>query len=391
MSTKLPCRRRVSRRNSGSVFALMRTSYLDWNANAPMRPEAIAAVAASLDWCGNPSSVHRFGRRARQAINAAREQVAALVGAKPEEIVFTSGGTEANVLALDGFPSRRRIVSAIEHDSVLAVAPEAARIRVAGDGVADLDSLDALLAAEAKPALISLMFANNETGAVQPVAAAARLAHEHGALLHCDAVQGPGKVPVDFPELGVDLMTISGHKIGGPMGIGALILRTELPLQPVVKGGGQERGRRGGTENLLGIIGFGTAAALAKSEIDCGQKIANLRALAEQRLLKLAPDAVIFAAAAPRLPNTIKVAMPGVAAATQVIALDLAGVAVSAGAACSSGKVTRSHVLDAMGVDPALAECAIRVSLGWSTSEAEIDHLIDAWGALYTRTRASAA
>lgn len=369
----------------------MQRSYLDWNANAPMRPEAIAAMAASLEWCGNPSSVHWFGRRARQAINAAREQVAALVSAKPEEVVFTSGGTEANVLALDGFPDRRRIISAIEHDSVLAAAPEAPRIRVTGDGIADLASLRALLAVEARPALVSLMFANNETGALQPIVEAARLAHEREALLHCDAVQGPGKVPVDFHGLGVDLMTISGHKIGGPMGIGALILRDELPLQPLVKGGGQERGRRGGTENLPGIVGFGAAAALAKSELDRTEKIAKLRTLAERRLLELAPDAVIFATAAPRLPNTIKVAMPGVAAATQVIALDLAGVAVSAGAACSAGKVTRSHVLDAMGVAPALADCAIRISLGWSTSEAEIDALVDAWGALYARTRVSAA
>jgi cysteine desulfurase len=369
----------------------MRATYLDWNANAPMRPEAAAAVSEALALCGNPSSVHGSGRRARQAINRAREAVAALVNAAPEEVVFTSGGTEANNLALQAFPDRRVIVSAIEHESVLAVVPDAARSPVSRDGVVDLGALEHWFASDPRLALLSVMFANNETGAIQPAAEIARIAHEHGALFHCDAVQGPGQVPVDFRAIGADLMTISAHKIGGPMGVGALIVRNGLQLQTLVKGGGQERMRRGGTENFSGIVGFGVAAQLAAAGLGADQAVARLRDAAEQRLMAIAPDATVLAREAPRFPNTLCIAMPRVAAATQVIGLDLAGVMVSAGAACSSGKVTRSHVLDAMGVPREAAECAIRISLGWSTSAADIDHLVDAWGALYARTRASAA
>ena len=368
-----------------------RATYLDWNANAPMRPEAVDATSAALRWCGNPSSVHAYGRRARQAINEAREAVARLVNAAPEDVIFTSGGTEANNLALRAFPDRRVIVSAIEHESEFAAAPDAARLAVNPDGVVALDALERWLASDARPALVSVMFANNETGAIQPVAEVGRIAHQHGALFHCDAVQGPGKAQVDFQAIGADLMTISGHKIGGPMGTGALIARSTLPLQPLVRGGGQERNRRGGTENFPGIVGFGAAAGLAAAEAGAYRGVGELRDEAERRLCALATDAVVFARAAPRLPNTINISMPRVAAATQVIALDLAGVMVSAGAACSAGKVTRSHVLDAMGVAPALAESAIRVSLGWSSSAEDIDQLVDAWGALYFRTRARVA
>jgi cysteine desulfurase len=369
----------------------MQTTYLDWNATAPVRPEAAAAVAAALTTLGNPSSVHRFGRAARGIVDEARDAVAALVNARPDEIVFTGGGTEANVLALSGFPGRRVIVSAIEHDSVREVAPGIAFIPALGDGRVDLAALEAMLAADPKPALVSLMLANNETGVIQDVAAAAAIAHRHRALIHCDAIQAAGKIAVDFAALEVDLMTLSGHKIGGPMGIGALVVRRGLDLQPLFRGGGQEQRRRGGTENLPGIAGFGAAAVAARKSLDAYQQVATLRDEAQRRLCALAPDAVVFGADAPRLPNTLCIAMPRVASSTQVIALDLAGVAVSAGAACSSGKVARSHVLEAMGVAPALAECAIRISLGWSTSAADIDRLVDAWGALYARTRASAA
>ena len=368
-----------------------RATYLDWNANAPIRPEAAQAVTDALSLCGNPSSVHAYGRRARQALNGARAAVARLVNATPEDVIFTSGGTEANNLALRAFPDRRVIVSAIEHESVFAAAPDAARIPVDRDGIVALDAFERWLASEPGPALVSVMFANNETGAIQPVADVARIAHRHGALFHCDAVQGPGQVEVDFSAISADLMTISAHKIGGPMGVGALIARDSLSLQRLIKGGGQERNRRGGTENFPGIAGFGVAAGLALSGPAAYRSAGTLRDEAERRLCALAPDAVVFAQAASRLPNTLNIAMPRVAAATQVIALDLAGVMVSAGAACSSGKVTRSHVLDAMGVARETAECAIRISLGWSTSAADIDHLVEAWGALYARTRASAA
>ena len=369
----------------------MRTAYLDWNATAPVRQEAAAEMAAALGTTGNPSSVHRFGRDSRRIVNEARDAVAALVNARADEIVFTSGGTEANVMALEGFPGRRILVSAIEHDSVRAAVADAAPIPVLADGRVDLAALQRMLADDPRPAVVSVMFANNETGVIQEVAEIARIAHRHNALYHCDAIQAAGKIAVDFAALDIDLMTLSAHKLGGPMGSGALVVRSGLAIEPLLRGGGQERRLRGGTENLPGIAGFGAAARAAKNGLAAYADIAKLRDDAQHRLCALAPDAVVFGAEAPRLPNTLCIAMPSVASATQVIALDLAGVMVSAGAACSSGKVTRSHVLDAMGVAPALAESAIRISLGWSTSAAEIDQLVDAWGALYARTRARVA
>ena len=368
-----------------------RAAYLDWNATAPVRKDVAAAVAEALTRCGNPSSVHRFGREARRALEAARAQVAALVGAAPAAIVFTSGGSEANRLALRGLAGRRVLVSAIEHDSVRQAVNDAAVIPVTRQGVVDLAALERMLAVETRPALVSLMLANNETGAIQPVAEAARLAHAQGALLHCDAVQAAGKLPLDGAALGADLLTVSAHKLGGPQGVGALAVAGNLPLSPQQTGGGQERGRRAGTENLPGIIGFGVACAIAAQRLGDYAAVARLRDEAERRLMAVAPDAPIYGGDAPRLANTLCIGMPGVAAATQVMALDLAGVMVSAGAACSSGKVRRSHVLDAMGVPADAAESAIRISLGWSTTEDDIDQLVEAWGALYARTRASAA
>jgi cysteine desulfurase len=366
-------------------------AYLDWNATAPVRPEVAAAIAGALQALGNPSSVHRFGREARRALEQARAQVARLVGAPAAGVVFTSGGTEANQLALRGFPGRRVLVSAIEHDSVRAARADAAVIPVTRDGVVDLDALERLLAAEHRPALVSLMLANNEIGVIQPVREAAALAHAQGALLHCDAVQAAGKLPLDARALGADLLTLSAHKLGGPMGVGALVIAGDLPLGAIQTGGGQERGRRAGTENLPGIAGFGVACELAAARLGDWAAVAALRDAAERRLKAIAPEAPVYGAGASRLCNTLSIGMPGVPAATQVMALDLAGVMVSAGAACSSGKVRRSHVLEAMGVEPEAAESAIRISLGWSTTAAEIDQLVEAWRALYARHRAQAA
>jgi cysteine desulfurase len=368
-----------------------RLAYLDWNATAPVRPEVRAAMAETLAGSGNPSSVHRFGREAKRALEQARTRVAALVNAAPADIVFTSGGTEANHLALRGFPGRRVIVSAIEHDSVRGAAQDGIIVRARSDGTIALDALERALEAEPRPALVSLMVANNETGVVQPVAEAGRIAHAHGALLHCDAIQAAGKITVDAAALGADLLSLSAHKIGGPMGVGALVLAPGLELHPLQTGGGQERGRRAGTENLPGIVGFGVAAAIAAETLAALRSIVALRDLAEARLLAIAPDAHIHGAEAPRLSNTICITMPDVPAATQVMALDLSGVMVSAGAACSSGKVRRSHVLEAMGVPGETAGSAIRISLGWSTTGEDIDQLITAWGTLYARSRANAA
>ncbi len=369
----------------------MRTAYLDWNATAPVRHKAAAASVAALSATGNPSSVHRSGREARRLLNEARDALAALVNARADEIVFTSGGSEANALALPGLPGRRVLISAIEHDSVRGNAPDADVIPAVPDGRVDLTALEKMLAADQCPALVSIMFANNETGVVQDVAEIARIAHRHDALFHCDAIQAAGKIAVDFAALDIDLMSLSAHKLGGPMGSGALVVRSGLALTPSLRGGGQERKLRAGTENLPGIAGFGAAARAAQASLAAYADIAALRDDAQQRLCAIAPDAAVFGAEASRLPNTLCIAMPGVAASTQVIALDLAGVMVSAGAACSSGKVTRSHVLEAMGVAPALAESAIRISLGWSSSAEDIDQLVDAWGALYARTRARVA
>jgi cysteine desulfurase len=362
-------------------------TYLDWNATAPLRPEAAAAMAASLARCGNPSSVHRWGRAARQTVEHGRCAVAALLDVPPEGVVFVSGGTEANHLALLGSGRQRILISAVEHDSVRRAAPEAEQIPVDRDGVIMLGALDDLLAGDPRPALVSVMLANNETGVVQPVRAIAALAGAHGALFHCDAVQAAGKIPLDFDTIGADLATLSAHKLGGPPGIGALILRDGLELAPLLRGGGQERGRRAGTENLPGIAGFAAAAAAAAAEISVYDRVRMLRDTLERRVAELAPEAVVLGAAAPRLPNTAAIAMPGVPAETQVIALDLDGVMVSAGAACSSGKVGPSHVLEAMGVGPELAASTIRVSLGWSTSETDVHHFLQAWSALYRRCR----
>ncbi|HSR72701.1 MAG TPA: cysteine desulfurase family protein [Kiloniellales bacterium] len=358
--------------------------YLDYNATAPLRPEAAEAVGHSLAVIGNPSSVHRFGRLARRLLDEARAEVAALVGAAPEQIVFTSGGTEANALALSGTGRRRLLVSAGEHDSVLAAAPGAQCIPLEPDGRVDLAALDAALAKDETPALVSVMLANNETGVIQPLGEVVARARAHGALVHCDAVQAAGKIPLDFGELGVDLLTLSAHKLGGPQGVGALVVSSDREITPLIRGGGQEHRRRAGTENLPGIVGFG-AAARAAASLAGMERLAAWRDALERRITALAPEAVVFGRGAPRLPNTSCLALPGLAAETQVMALDLAGVAVSAGSACSSGKVAPSHVLRAMGASEAEASSAIRVSFGWASDAGDVESFLAAWGELYSR------
>ena len=365
-----------------------REAYLDWNATAPLRPEAAAAVSEALASWGNPSSVHRRGRVARRIIERAREEIAALLGGvDPRGVVFVSGGTEANNLALLGIDRERILVSAIEHDSVRQVLPTAETIPVDSDGVVALDALDRLLAADPRPALVSVMFANNETGVIQPVGEIASLARRYGALFHCDAVQAAGRLALDAGAIGADFISLSAHKLGGPPGVGALVIIGDLDLASLLRGGGQERGRRAGTENLPGIAGFAAAAREAVADIAAYDRVRALRAELEAEIAVAAPEAVIYGTGVQRLPNTSTIAMPGVAAETQVIALDLDGVRVGAGAACSSGKVGPSHVLAAMGVEPALAASTIRVSLGWSSSEADIAHFLDAWTALRRRHR----
>jgi cysteine desulfurase len=361
-------------------------AYLDHNATAPMVPEVAAAVSAALVEVGNPSSVHGFGRRAKQRVDAARVSVASLVGVAPEQVVFTGSGTEAAALAIGGVGVERVLVSAVEHAAVQRAHPAPVTIPVDGDGIVDLARLEALLQEPAGRTLISVMLANNETGVIQPVAAVAALAKRYNALVHTDAVQAVGRIPVRFAELGVDLMSLSAHKIGGPQGVGALIVGPTLPLQPILRGGGQERGRRAGTEPVPAIVGFGHAAAHAAVHLDRAGAIAYLRDEMELAALRRCPDAVVIARGVPRLPNTSCLAHPGARAETLVMALDLAGYAVSAGAACSSGTVRVSGVLTAMGVAPDLAAGAIRISLGPQTTAAEVAGFVEAWAAIVART-----
>ncbi|MCK1712618.1 MULTISPECIES: cysteine desulfurase family protein [unclassified Bradyrhizobium] len=364
--------------------------YLDWNATTPLRSEARAAMVAAFDLIGNPSSVHAEGREARRLVEEARVALASAVGALPRNVVFTSAGTEANALALSsglkgasGGPVQRLLVSAVEHASVLAGGRfrvgAVGQIRVTRSGVIDLGHLKELLGG-GPPALVSMMAANNETGALQPVAEAARIVHEAGGLLHVDAIQALGKMPFNINAIGADLATFSAHKIGGPKGVGALVVAGGITgLEPALRGGGQELGRRAGTENVAGIAGFGAAvkAALVALPEDA-ERMTTLRDRLENGLRAIA-GATIFSQDVARLPNTTLFTAPGLKAETAVIGFDLEGIAVSSGSACSSGKVQPSHVLSAMGFDPAIAQGAVRLSLGWSTGPEDINRALETW------------
>ncbi|EIM29479.1 cysteine desulfurase family protein [Microvirga lotononidis] len=384
-------------------------TYLDHNATSPLRPEVAETVLRALQLPGNASSVHAEGRAARAEIEKARDKVARLVGARAKNVVFTSGGTEAaNLVLTPGFRrlgqagAARLLVGAAEHPCVLNghrfPDGDVDTIPVDDQGVLDLVWLRAQLDKFGdERVLLSIQLANNETGVLQPVAEAARLVHERGSLIHTDAVQAAGRIPVDIAALGIDAMTLSAHKLGGPKGIGALILASDQFEigDKLVRGGGQEKGFRAGTENVAAIAGFGAAAEGALADLeDEAERLRGLRDEAEAQVRRIAPDALVVASAAERLPNTFAFAIPGLKAETALIAFDLAGVALSSGSACSSGKVKRSHVLDAMGVEPTLAEGVLRVSLGWSTTKEDVIRFAEACervvGTLYKR-KASAA
>ncbi|MBL6948593.1 MAG: cysteine desulfurase [Rhodospirillales bacterium] len=360
--------------------------YMDHNATTAVRPAVGQAVAHALDLTGNASSVHGPGRAARKLIEDARDRVGALAGAHAQDVVFTSGGTEANNLVLNGW--KRVLVSAVEHASVLKVRPDIEIIPVDGNGIVDLQALDGMLADTSTgmaPVLVSVMLANNETGVIQPIAEVSALAEKHGAQVHCDAIQAAGKISVSMADLGVHMLSLSAHKIGGPQGVGALVLSPDgAALSPMLLGGGQERSRRAGTENLPGIAGFGVAAEEALNALSDTARLAVWRDRIEEELGRHT-GVHVFGAGAPRLANTSCLTMPGVAAERQIIAFDLAGVALSAGSACSSGKVEPSHVLAAMGVEMDEAATAIRISLGWTTTEQDIDAFLAAWADIYGR------
>jgi cysteine desulfurase len=357
--------------------------YLDANATEPLRPEAREAILAALATTGNPSSVHAAGRAARKLLEDARELLAARFGGKPSDLVFTSGGTEADSLAVHALGTGRRvIVGATEHDAIRAAAPTALILPVSRDGIADLETLQDWLS-DGPPALVCLMLANNETGTIQPIASIAALCRRFGARLHVDAVQAAGRMDVRLASLGAHSLAISSHKLGGPSGAGALLLDPEVSnIVPLIAGGGQERGRRGGTPPLPAIAGFAAAAGATFPDL------AALRDTAEAAAV--AAGAIPCSAGAPRLGNTTCLALPGVRADAQVIALDLEGIAVSAGAACSSGKVAASHVLTAMGLGP-LAGQAIRVSLPWNAAQTDVAAFTTAYARMADRLRMALA
>ncbi len=376
-------------------------AYLDYNATARLRPEARAAALHAMETTGNPSSVHAEGRAARAIVEDARSEVARLAGVSSRCVTFVSGGAEAANAALNPLfgagrraaPLDRLIVSAGEHACVLSghrfPAAEAAPLRP--DGRIDLDWLEAACRGPGR-ALVALQGANNETGVVQPVAEAAAIAHAAGGFLFCDAVQMAGRVDCDIAALGADALMLSAHKIGGLKGAGALVTaRPEVSLgAPLIRGGGQERGARAGTEAVAAIAAFGAAARVALAEAATEPaRLAGLRDRLAVAVRSVAADAMIFSEAAPRLPNTVSFAVPGVEAATLMIALDLAGIAVSSGSACSSGKVAPSHVLAAMGVRPELARGAIRLSLGWASEEADVERFAQAFASVMARMQAA--
>jgi cysteine desulfurase len=351
--------------------------YLDANATEPLRPEARAAALAAMELVGNPSSIHADGRAARRVLEEARSRVAARFGGAARDVVFTSGGTEANALAIASLRQGRRVLAgATEHPAVLRAAEGGGMLPVLSDGTLDLAALEAALASGG-PALVCLMVANNETGVIHPVAEAAAICRRHGAALHLDAVQAAGRMSLDFASSGAESMALSGHKLGGPKGAGALLLRPGLDLTPLIAGGGQERGRRGGTEALPAIAGLGAAAEAA-------DPAAAARLLPVRDAIEAGLGLPVAGSGAPRLPNTSCVILPGAPAETQVIALDLAGMQVSAGSACSSGKVARSPVLASMGLGEAAGE-AIRVSLPWNAPADAAARFVEAHTAMRGR------
>jgi cysteine desulfurase len=357
--------------------------YLDYNATAPLRASAKAALLEAYEQVGNPASAHTYGRHARSYVDHARRVIQGKLDAPGTRVIFTSGGTEANNLALRGLTDSV-FISAIEHSAVRNAQEGAHIIPVSTDGIVDLQGMERLVQDAPRGSLVSVMLANNETGVIEPVQDVARLARQYGHFTHTDAVQAVGKLPISFRELGVDMMSISAHKFGGPMGVGALIVREDLQLNPIMRGGGQEFGMRSGTVPAPMIHALDVALVDAIEHMSDYEELGRLREKIEK---SISPPGVIHCQAAPRLPNTICVSMPGAEAQLQLMAFDLAGIAISVGSACSSGKVKTSSILKAMGVDETLASQAVRVSLGYNTTETEVDQFIEQWHKVYNNAQ----
>lgn len=369
--------------------------YLDYNASFPVKPQILEQLFLQKASYANPSSIHFYGRQARQKIEETRHKFAKCLNVTSDKIIFTSGGTEANNMVLKGFMKEYKdrgtlLVSSIEHPSVFNTATtllgqHLSLINVSKSGIIDLVHLEDFLRRAEKPILVSVMYANNETGVIQPISQITSLTHQYGGLLHCDAVQAFGKINFDFGDDLPDFITFSGHKIGALQGVGVLYSKHNFPFDALISGGGQEKGRRSGTENVLGIESLGLVLSHLNADIYNHGKVQILRDYMEEQLALIAPEIVFFGRDAPRLPNTSCFGHLGLAGDMQVISLDLEGIAVSAGSACSSGKVKTSHVLSSMGVNDALARSSIRVSLGPVTTQTEIDHFLKAWTKIYRR------
>ncbi len=366
--------------------------YLDYNATSPVRPEVVEAMQLAMQHPTNASSVHALGRKARQQVEDARSVVADFVSAWANEVIFTSSGSEANNHVLRAFADRPILVAATEHPSVLTTAQ-----RLGGDilpvdaqGMVQLDVMEAKLKALGRPALVSVMLANNETGVIQPINEISRIAKQYDALVHSDAVQAVGKIDVDMGVMGVDMLTICGHKCGGPIGVGALVVRNDLSIKPFITGGGQELGRRAGTENVPAILGFARMLELVRDRSHM-RDVENWMADMEAEITRFAPEATVFGDQVARLPNTCCITMPNVSSETQLMSFDLEGFALSAGSACSSGRMATSPVLLAMGADEEIAANAIRISAGWQTQQSDLAAFVSAWKKTYTRLAKKAA
>ncbi len=366
----------------------MKPVYLDYNATAPIRPEVMQVMTTAMQSAHNASSIHSFGRKARKYVEDARDEIAKLTGAPRAQIIFNSGATEGNNTVLQYFKNETVLVSAVEHPSVLEAAPKAPHIPVTKDGTIDLNAFENLLK-DHKPALVSIMLVNNETGIIQPIKQASDLAHKYGALFHSDGVQAAGRIKIDIAEMGIDFLTLSAHKLGGPQGVGALCLGICGITPVLLHGGGQEKSARAGTENVAGIAGFGKAAALANENLSHYQTdCTNLLAPLEIVLCKI-NNLTIWGKDTNKTPNTCLFTIPGLSSETLLMALDLEDIAVSNGSACSSGRVEPSHVLKAMGATDDEASCAIRVSIGWNTKPEDIDAFAAAFTKIHARIAAT--
>lgn len=364
-----------------------RLIYLDYNASSPLKPAVRDAMLDVMDGPSNASAVHKFGRQARLHIENARRDLANSINCAADSIIFTSGAPEANNTVFMNYFDWPIISSVIEHPTVMAALPhdELQLLPVTHDGLIELDKLETALKYAENPALVSIIWVNNETGVIQPMTEISKLVKKYNGLLHTDASQAFGKIDIDFKGLDIDLMTLSSHKIGGPQGTGALVVKAGMDIEPLIVGGGQEKNRRAGTENVMAIVGFGAAAIKAVKDLENYKSLQKWRDAIETAVASHSPNTIFYGQNAPRVSNTTMFATPDLTADTQVINLDLDGIAVSNGSACSSGRVEPSRVLKAMGASDDLANCAIRISMGWNTSENDINTFIEVWKKIYDR------